>query len=138
MINRRQFVSKVLGASLFGLMTMVTTAHAVSSRPKTTLKKPKLQINKALFVSLVGQTFLLKGGDNEQYSAWVRLTQVYNDYLTLNTEQFSVEFQAAPGIVFPEGVYRLEHAIGTLALFLQPSKHDSSGTYYEAPFNLLI
>jgi hypothetical protein len=85
----------------------------------------------------MGQTFLLSGVPG-QSSAWVRLTQVYDDFLTSNAEQFSVEFQAAPGVVFPEGVYRLEHPIGTLSLFLQPSKRDNTGTYYEAPFNLLL
>jgi hypothetical protein len=138
MINRRHFVSRILGTSLFSLMALVTTANAASVRSRTTAKKPKLQINKALFVSLVGQTFLLRSTVSDQSSTWVRLTQVYDDYLTSNSEQFSVEFQAAPGIVFPEGLYRLEHALGSLVLFLQPSKHDSTGTYYEAPFNLLI
>jgi uncharacterized protein DUF6916 len=139
MITRRHFVSRLLGSSLFGLVTMMTTADAAPLRPRTTSQKPKLQINKALFLNLVGQTFLLRGGDTSQYSTWVRLTQVYNDYLTPNAEQFSVEFQAAPGIVFPEGIYHVEHTrTGKLILFLQPSKNDSTGAYYEAPFNLLI
>jgi hypothetical protein len=139
MITRRHFVSRILGSSLFGLVTLMTTAAAAPLRPRKTSQKPKLRINKALFVSLVGQTFLLTDGDAGQYSAWVRLTQVHDDYLTSDTEQFSVEFQAEPGVVFPEGIYHLEHAsTGRLTLFLQPSERDSTGTYYEAPFNLLI
>jgi hypothetical protein len=138
MINRRHFVSRILGPSLFGLMTMATTAGAAPLRPRKTPQKPKLQVNKALFLSLVGQTFLLTDGSTGQYSAWARLTRVYDDYLTSNAEQFSVEFQAAPGVVFPEGIYRIKHAVGNLVLFLQPTRNDSTGVYYEAPFNLLL
>src|SRR5215813_12610354 len=121
MMTRRQFFSRVLGASLFGLTPAANIVKAarlgVLPRP---VPPPQLRISKALFLSLVGQTFLLTGGPQGKYAAWVQLTRVADAFLAPGTEQFSVEFHAPPEAIFPEGSYRLEHVkTGVLTLFLQ-------------------
>jgi hypothetical protein len=49
---------------------------------------------------------------------------------------FSLLFQGPPGVVLPQGSYRLEHvALGTLEIFIVPIGADAAGTRYEAVFN---
>ncbi|MFO1351226.1 MAG: hypothetical protein U1F68_11360 [Gammaproteobacteria bacterium] len=136
MITRRQWLLSI--ANIGGLACIPALGHTATTAPKppVSLRGP---LRKNIFLALLGQTFSVTGGNRGQYRAKMTLIDVYDDFQDVETEQFSVVFQAPRSIAFPPGIYTLRHSrAGQTLLMLQPGEHDASSRYYEAAFNLLI
>ena len=52
-------------------------------------------------------------------------------------ENFTLLFKASVDAPPSQSIYRLEHDLGAMEIFLVPVKKDENGLYYEAVFNHL-
>ena len=87
------------------------------------------------FQALLRESFVVKFSDGEVRFALVECKRLPDQKGQLR-EPFSLLFLGPPQPVFPQGIYRLEHAgAGPLELFLVPVGKDAGGVHYEAVFN---
>ena len=135
MINRRQFVTNVVGLALVGFTSMST--NAASTVPNSLQGSLNGPLRKSVFLPLVGQMFTVTG--RSQSPIAMKLIKVSDSRVSFGTEQFSLVFAGPRDITFLEGIYTITHYVaGRTQLLLQPGGKDAYNRYYTASFNLLL
>jgi hypothetical protein len=135
MINRRQFVTNVAGLAIAGFT--IKKANAAQAAPNSLQGSLNSRLGKSIFLSLVGETFIVSGRSRSPIP--MKLLKVDDGNGSFGTEQFSVVFAGPRDVRFLEGIYTIKHHVaGTTKVLLQPRGKDAYNRYYEAPFNLLL
>ena len=135
MINRRQFVTNMAGFAIVGFA--IKRANTAQAAPNPLQGSLNSQLSKSVFLSLVGETFIVSGRSRSLIP--MKLLKVDDGNRSLGTEQFSVVFAGPRDVTFLEGIYTIKHHVaGTTKVLLQPRGKDAYNRYYEAPFNLLL
>lgn len=133
MLSRRQLVGGLVGLAVLGSRSWRASAAQARRKPRKVSLHGEL--NKGVFLALLGDTFVVSTGD---HSVSVQLIQIDDGHPSAVTEQFSLVFRGPHAPPLPEGSYAVRHrTAGRTTLFLQPGGHDDVHSYYEAPFNLL-
>ena len=134
MLSRRQVVRGLVGVAVLGSSGWAASAASALQKPaRVSLQGP---LSKAVFVSLLGETFTVAG---EADVVTVQLIQIDDGPSSATTQQFSLVFRGPHAPDLEEGLYTIAHrTAGRTALFLQDTRGDARYRYYEAPFNLLV